>query len=359
MCGIAGIHRRTDKPFPKMGRLANELHLGIEDRGRDSSGFLAMLDSGKVQTERAVVAASRFVRKRPKFSEDARTVLLHTRYATVGKVTVANAHPIISGTCAAVHNGTISNADELFKAFGLKRRAQVDSEIIPALLTHAGWEQAEDALELMRGGAATAVVTSDRPRELLLARLRTYPLVAMVTDDFIVWASTERAIVSAWHFTYREAPPRDAEWMRLAEHSALRVNGADLDYRRIPQAKPVFAKPKPKGKAKPRGKATSGTTAKRRRKAGRKAGGTQPSTSAPQSRSKGTRAQTGATTLPTAADRQRASWDREMVWDLARAAGISVADAQAMISDYDEEPEGWRERLWNESDLTVGGNLLY
>lgn len=350
MCGIAGIHRRTDKPFPQMGRLADQLHLGIEERGPDSSGFLAMLDNGKVQTERATVAASRFVRSRPKFSEDARTVLLHTRYATVGKVTIANAHPVISGKCAAVHNGTISNADDLFQKFGLKRRAQVDSEIIPALLSHAGWENAEAALELMRGGAATAVVTSERPRELLLARLRTYPLVCLVTDDFIVWASTERAIVTAWHFTYKEAPPRNAEWLRLGEHSTLRINGASLDYGRI--ANPLAWKPKPK-KAKPTGKVTSGTTAKRRRKAGRRKGSaTNTAAHAPQSRSKGTGGVTPTPTYPRPAARDRAAWDREMIWDLARAAGLTVAEAQELVSEeYDIEPEDWTERLWNECDL--------
>ena len=356
MCGIAGIHRRGSKPMPKVNRLANELLLGIEERGRDSTGFLAMLDSGKVQTERAVCPARRFVKERPAFSADARTVLLHTRFATTGAVNLRNAHPVIAGTCAAVHNGTIYNASELFTAFGIKRRAEVDSEIIPALISHAGWTQAADALSLMQGGMATAVVSSEHPTELLLARGQTYPLVALVTDDFVVWASTERAIVSAWHFTFREAPPRSAQWIRLGPRSVLRVAGGQIEYVEPTRPKPTGGKGK--GKRKGSGNAATKSTAAKRRKASKRAGGAPPTTT---TAVRGHRSRSNALrdTRPTGRTgeipgRQRGSWDDEIEHDLMRAAGISRAEAAELLHGSSTETDDWQAALWSDISDDLG-----
>lgn len=55
----------------------------------------------------------------------------HTRWPTRGDVNVlANAHPIRAGAIVGTHNGTILNADDLFKRFDLPRFAEVDSEVI-------------------------------------------------------------------------------------------------------------------------------------------------------------------------------------------------------------------------------------
>lgn len=224
MCGIAGVHRRNGKPIPKINTLVNNLLLGIEHRGHDATGFLAMMSNGKVQLEKRVIPASRFVVKRKGIHRDARSVLLHTRFATVGRAEdPRNAHPVASGTVAAVHNGTIHNHDEIFDAFKLPRQAEVDSEVIPALIHHSGWNQIAEALELLKGGVATAIVNTDQPNELVLARLRYSPLVYLVTDDMVIWASTENAIVNAWSETYGAAPTGDIKIMD--EYTMIRING--------------------------------------------------------------------------------------------------------------------------------------
>lgn len=277
MCGIAGIHRRGAAPLPKAGRLANELLREIEKRGPHATGWLAMLDSGRVQTEKVAETASRYLaRGRRSFRSDFRTLILHTRYATIGAKNARNAHPVINGRCAAVHNGTIWNHREVFGKIGAARNASVDSEVIPAVVSWGGWDDAATALSFLDGGAATAIVTNERPGELLLARLRDYPLVYLVRKDVIVWASTREAIWKAWRATYGTAPR--GRWVEVGEFELHRINGrisVEAIERRYGAARPTprtFSTP-----TAPRPKATSGTTAKRRRKRSRKTKTTEPS----------------------------------------------------------------------------------
>lgn len=354
MCGIAGIHRRSDAAFPKMGKLADALLLEIEGRGPDSTGYLAVKDNGLVQIDKRVLRARFFTKVRTRFSEDARSLLLHTRFATVGTVNERNAHPVISGRCAAVHNGTIYNATELFQTFGLKRHAQVDSEIIPALIDYAGWEQATDALELMTGGAAAAVVNVDHPRDLLLARTSGYPLVAWMTDDFIVWASTERALRRAWKETYGHDVRSVGTWIDLAPYTAMRVRGESVAKDELTPPAPdpwSWTRParaatrtrvtrsstsgtvKAKGKS---GKAATKPTARQRRKAAKKARG---------SRSTGTGGVTptqdmGQLSLPAPAF-EREPWMEEIVHDLMRVEGYERSDAEELVYGHEFDHDEW------------------
>ncbi len=225
MCGLAGIHRRTTSQVRDINKLADALLLAIENRGQHATGFLALMDNGKVQMEKRTRPATSFVRTRGKIRRDARTVLLHTRWATVGaKENLANAHPVASGTIAAVHNGTIYNADEIFNTFSLPRQAEVDSEVVPALLMHAGWDKAKAALDLLEGGAALGIVNTERPDELLLAKTERYPMVYMVTDDLVVFASTRIAIEKAWREVY--GSPAPGTFYEMKPWTLARVNGS-------------------------------------------------------------------------------------------------------------------------------------
>jgi hypothetical protein len=180
-----------------------------------------------VTIQKDTVPVADFVDKRKTFADESLTVLLHTRFATVGSARdVKCAHPVVSGRCAAIHNGTIWNDVELFDEIGVKRNSDVDSEVLPALIDFAGWDEAEDILGMTIGNAAAAVVHADRTDELILFRTSGFPLVYMVTDDLIVWASTRQAIVAAWQATYGRTKMGD--FIEMRDWTLTRVKRGEI-----------------------------------------------------------------------------------------------------------------------------------
>lgn len=316
MCGIAGFHRRGDALVPNVGRLADTLLLAIAERGPDATGTLAMLPDGKVQLDRKTINASKFVaRRRKHWNDDLRSMLLHTRFATVGRSDdVRNAHPVVSGHTAVIHNGTIYNHRKLSEALSLPRRAEVDSEVIAALVEYAGWDHVGEALDLLQGGAAVAIVNAKHPDELILARTEGYPLVMYVTDELVVWASTRWAIERAWAQTFGE-PPDDGEFMHLPEWTMVRVNG-DVTVTAI-------RKPKPKRR---RSYSLQPNPPKKAKKSTAKKGGKAKPVPVPKQQA------------PLPAFLEREPWMEETVRDYQRS-GLSYADAFDAV--YGVSPDGY------------------
>ena len=127
----------------------------------------------------------------------------HTRWATHGPPTEANAHPHCdgSGRIAVVHNGIIENAPALRKELegkGATFRSDTDTEVIPHLIAeHYG----DDPVAALRatigrlvGAFAIGVIFADRPRELYGAR-RGSPMAIGVGEDEMFLASDPSAMV--------------------------------------------------------------------------------------------------------------------------------------------------------------------
>ncbi len=78
------------------------------------------------------------------------TILMgHTRWRTRGsEANSRNNHPIRAGIIIGTHNGTIYNADYLFRRLGLPRYAEVDSELL------SGWPTASLPMEISTAEAS-------------------------------------------------------------------------------------------------------------------------------------------------------------------------------------------------------------
>ena len=175
------------------------------------------------------------------------------------------------------------------------------------------------------------MVNADNPKEVILARLTTYPLEILVTTDLVVWASTRRAIEIAWTKTYGRKPR--GRWITMRPYTMIRVNGkveAEVEISRpqppTPPAKPAKSK---------RTYAGGSPSSKRARKRARKA-----------SRQPHTRAQVPATdTFDDLFDEE--PYVAQAVKDLQRA-GYDYASAHEMVFGFspDEEPDDYLETTY-------------
>jgi len=202
MCGIVGAIADRDVVPVLIEGLKR-----LEYRGYDSSG-IAVID----QAERPDV---RRVRRTGRVSEMATAAeaegfnaslgIGHTRWATHGGVTEANAHPHISAGVALVHNGIIENHEEQrekLRALGYTFESQTDTEVIAHLMHHhlKGGDDLLVALQHtvkeLTGAYALAVVSRAEPDRFVCARMGCPLLVGLGEGENFV-ASDVSAVISA------------------------------------------------------------------------------------------------------------------------------------------------------------------
>ncbi len=200
MCGIVGaIADRDVVPFLIEGLKR------LEYRGYDSSGIAVVAD-GQVRRVRRTGRVAEMEAAAHAEGFHARLGIGHTRWATHGGVTEANAHPHVShGDLALVHNGIIENHEqqrERLRALGYVFESQTDTEVI-AHLIHWYMSQGRDlvaalqkAVKELVGAYALAVFSKSQPDRLACARMGCPLLVGLGEGENFV-ASDVSAIVSA------------------------------------------------------------------------------------------------------------------------------------------------------------------
>jgi glucosamine 6-phosphate synthetase-like amidotransferase/phosphosugar isomerase protein len=129
---------------------------------------------------------------------DATTVILHTRWATKGSPTIeTNNHPIVRPGIVGVHNGVISNDDEIFDLLATERLGEVDSEAAFALIAESNMHPT-DSLTLLDGTMAFAWIDTDNGHTLHVARRSGRPLaIGQTRNGTFVFASTLPMLVTA------------------------------------------------------------------------------------------------------------------------------------------------------------------
>ena len=200
MCGIVGaIAGRDVVPLLVEGLKR------LEYRGYDSAG-IAVLDHGNVRRVRRTGRVAEMEAAAQSEGFHAQLGIGHTRWATHGGVTEANAHPHVSfGELAVVHNGIIENHEsqrERLKSLGYTFESQTDTEVI-AHLVHHHQQQGLDLLAAVQSAArelhgayAIAVVSKREPERLVCARMGCPLLVGLGEGENFV-ASDVSAIVQA------------------------------------------------------------------------------------------------------------------------------------------------------------------
>src|SRR3546814_558950 len=132
MCGIIGIVGNT----PVADRLVDGLRR-MEYRGYDSAG-LCTVDNATLIRRRAEGKLANLVQVLTDSPASGSVGIAHTRWATHGAPTAANAHPHATAHLALVHNGIIENFRELraeVTADGRKLESETDTEVVAHLIS--------------------------------------------------------------------------------------------------------------------------------------------------------------------------------------------------------------------------------
>ena len=188
MCGIVGyIGSREAYPI-----LVKGLHR-LEYRGYDSAG-VALLDGQDLNVYKATGKVADLERVAAGKDLAGHLGIAHTRWATHGEPTVANAHPHLSesGNLALVHNGIIENFDVLrsqLKKKGFHFKSETDTEVLVQLIEYVQQkrkcqlpEAVIHALRKCIGAYAIAVVDRRNPSQLVAAR-KGSPMVIGIGKD--------------------------------------------------------------------------------------------------------------------------------------------------------------------------------
>ena len=208
MCGIVGAVAQRDVAEI----LINGLHR-LEYRGYDSAG-VAVVDPNhelhRVRCLGKVKALDEAVAVKPLIGG---TGIAHTRWATHGEPSEANAHPHTSGNFAVVHNGIIENHEELrelLKSRGYVFNSQTDTEVITHLVN---WEMrtsstlleaVQKTVKQLTGAYGMVVLDREHPEHLVAARSGSPLVIGLgIGENFL--ASDQLALLSVTRrFIYLE-----------------------------------------------------------------------------------------------------------------------------------------------------------
>ena len=243
MCGIVGYVGPRACVDLIVGGLRK-----LEYRGYDSAG-IAVVGPDGLALQRAKGKLANLVALLSDRPLAGTTGIGHTRWATHGKPSDENAHPHRYGGVAVVHNGIIENHLALREGLtgkGHRFASETDTEIFAHLIADALADGAPDlhravrtALSQVEGTYAIAVVSEDRPGEIVAAKNASplvigfgqgenflasdVPAILEHTRDVVYLEegelavlTPERAVVYGRDGEPAHRPPRRIEWSAVA-----------------------------------------------------------------------------------------------------------------------------------------------
>ena len=226
MCGIAGYSLRSRS---RVGRTlaAQALLAAIAERGADAVGYAYRAPGDTYATVVKQRTPASQLLERVSVPDEANQLLVHVRDYTKGHPSItANNHPVRHGPIVGIHNGIITNDDELLAPHSCARaepRMTVDSEAIFAIAAHS--RNDAHALEYLRGAMATSWLDEREPGVVFVARGSGRPLWVGDGRDGVFFASTKTALevverYCALKLRKREMP--EGMWLALEDGQIAR-----------------------------------------------------------------------------------------------------------------------------------------
>ena len=190
MCGIVGaVAERNVVPILMEGLRR------LEYRGYDSAG-VAIVSNNEMNRVRRLGKVQELQNALDENPIRGTSGISHTRWATHGAPSEANAHPHLSeNDISIVHNGIIENYQELrddLKKHGYKFESETDTEVVVHRIDHhlktSGNMLAavKKTIAELEGAYALAVLSASEPDRLILARAGCPVVVGLGIDENFV-----------------------------------------------------------------------------------------------------------------------------------------------------------------------------
>jgi glutamine---fructose-6-phosphate transaminase (isomerizing) len=227
MCGIVGILGKEPVALSIVEALRR-----LEYRGYDSAG-VATLENGGIERRRAPGKLRNLEERLRESPMIGVTGIGHTRWATHGAATEANAHPHTAGDVVIVHNGIIENFRELKEELagtGAIFLTQTDTEVVAHLLAaeRAKGKSPREAvgrvLPRLQGAFAFAILFKSE-NDLLIGARKGSPLAVGHGNGEMYLGSDAIALAP---FTNRVTYLEDGDWAVLTRNSVEIYNAANL-----------------------------------------------------------------------------------------------------------------------------------
>lgn len=227
MCGIIGFTGRLEAQDILLDGLQK-----LEYRGYDSAGIAYFKENGKISIRKTAgkVKDLRAICD----DNDATCGIGHTRWATHGGVTNANAHPHKCGNVALIHNGIIENYHELVSSYDLEQDliSETDTEVAAALFNkfydgEHPLEAIQKAVPLFKGSFAFCIMFKNKPGVIYAVR-NVSPMVAATCEDGSFIASDLTAFIQ-YSKKYFIVPEYTILTMSSEDISLQTLDGANVE----------------------------------------------------------------------------------------------------------------------------------
>jgi hypothetical protein len=263
MCGIIGVLR-----FGELGdksKRESAIFFGTtlleltEPRGKDATGVVTTFDNGMFMGQKMGISATKFIARfggdqgdfdayikvARDYEVGLRTIIGHCRKKSVGGAfDNVNNHPIKAGNIIGVHNGTLTNHEQIFENLKCNRDGDVDSEAIMRLFeyyTHGCKEpftidMIMEVAARLNGSFSTLVVNTNNPNQVVSMRdtrpaeyclIKPLGIVLIASEkkffDHAIWQYNKSATLFG-HKAYQTLRGKDVEYVTLPDDSAALFN---------------------------------------------------------------------------------------------------------------------------------------
>jgi len=231
MCGIVGVVAQRNV----VDILVEGLHR-LEYRGYDSAGVAVLGENQEISLVRALGKVAELKSALDIVEPLGKSGIAHTRWATHGKPSEANAHPHCSDGIAVVHNGIIENYELLRKGLidkGYQFVSETDTEVVVHLINSylkpgmSLLDAVNSATKELRGAYALGVIAKEEPDTLVAVRQGSPLVLGLGIDEYFVGSDIQALLPVTNRFIYLENG--DSVKMTLSGYDIYDLNGSPVD----------------------------------------------------------------------------------------------------------------------------------